>query len=192
MGLYDTPLPPRPPPRDDGKKKTNDDDDDYEIESSVTETQQRLFQFGVDGKEVNNRLPPLKRRLTSGVDCYYEPTDRLVINLVDKTSCAVADACWALEACRGDITEAWTRISLARRMLLQRERESSLRNDDAEYDPDDYDMEVLDEFEARKKNLRNETEERRREEYRKLSGPNDEWLPIKNPKPVDDEPWFTG
>lgn len=33
----------------------------------------------------------------------------------------------------------------------------------------------------------------RREEYRKVSpGPNDEWLPIMNPKPIDDEQSFTG
>ena len=194
MGLYDTPLPPRPPsPRDEGKKKQNepsdDDDDDDEIPIKL---ETRLFEFTVKGKEVNDLLPPLGRRLDSGVDCYFEPTDRLVRNLVNKTACSVPDACWALEACRGDITEAWTRISMARRLQLQRERETSLRQEDEDYDPEDYDMEVLDEFERRKKKMRGETEQRRRDEYFKLSQPNDEWLPIKNPKPIDDEPWFTG
>jgi biotin-(acetyl-CoA carboxylase) ligase len=81
---------------------------------------------------------------------------------------------------------------MARRLQLQRERETSLRQEDEAYDPEDYDMEVLDEFERRKRKLRSETGQRRREEYFKLSKPNDDWLPIKNPKPMDDEPWFTG
>lgn len=194
MGLYDTPLPPRPSsPKDDGKnkrKESSDDDDDDNETPMKMET--HIFEFTVKGKEVNDLLPPLGRRLDSGVDCYFEPTDRLVRNLVNKTACCVPDACWALEACRGDITEAWTRISTARRRLLQRERETSLRQEDKDYDPEDYDMELLDEFERRKRTWREETEERRKEEYFKLSKPNDDWLPIKNPKPMDDEPWFTG
>ena len=192
MGLYDTPLPPRPPPKEEDPNSNEDDDDDEYLppEAGVTG---RLFQFGTNGKEVNDLLPPLGRRLDSGVPCYYEATDRLVVNLVNKTQgCAVEDACWALEACRGDITEAWTRISTARRMELLSQQQKQ-RQADEDYDPEDYDLEVLDEFERRKRKLRGETEARRRDEYLKWSPkPDDQWLPTKNPKPIDDEPWFTG
>ena len=34
--------------------------------------------------------------------------------------------------------------------------------------------------------------ERKRKEYLEPSKPDDDWLPLKNPKPIDDEPWFTG
>ena len=197
MGLYDTPLPPRPPPRDDGKKKKNErsvdrDINDNDDDDIARKTEFRLFQFEMNGKEVKDLLPSLRRRLDSGVACYYEPTDRLVRNLVDKTACAVDDACWALEACQGDITEAWTRISTARRLQLQRERDTSLLEGDPDYDPEEHDTQVRDEFERRKRKLREESEQRRKEEYLKLSQPNADWLPLKNPKPVDDEPWFTG
>jgi len=183
MGLYDTPLPPRPPPKE---EDSNSDDDDDPPPEAITH---RLFQFATNGREVNGRLPPLQRRLDSGVACYFEATDRLVVNLVDKTGCAVEDACWALEACRGDLTEAWTRISTARRTHLLQQKQQA---EDDDYDSDEYDLQVLDEFERRKRKLRDETDERRRAEYLKLSKPDDPWLPTKNPKPIDDEPWFTG
>jgi len=183
MGLYDTPLPP-PPPRQ--EKPIKDEDDDFQ--ETMTE---RLFEFGMDGKEVRDLLPPLKRRLNSGVDCYFEPTDRLVKNLVEKTSVNPEDACWALEACQGDITEAWTRISTARRMNLDKSRMNALREDYG-YDSEDYDMEVLNEYEQRKLDRRTEMEKLRRNEYFKLSKTDDQWLPTTNPRPVDDEPWFTG
>jgi len=183
MGLYDDPLPPRPPPRKEEPKEEQDD--------SVESTSVRLFEFNESGKERRNLLPPLSRRLDSGIDCYFEETDRLVINLVDKTGCNVEDACWALEACKGDITEAWTRISTARRVMLNQSR----KNDD-EFDEDSLDIEMQEEFEKRKMERIEETKQRRRDEYRKdlFKGgePDQQWLPTKNPNPIDDEPWFTG
>ena len=59
MGLYDTPLPPRPPPKRRIPNSDNDDDDDLPPEAIT----HRLFQFATNGQEVNDRLPPLQRRL---------------------------------------------------------------------------------------------------------------------------------
>jgi hypothetical protein len=188
MGLYDTPLPQRPLPREDPKDKqpVEEEDDIHDMATA------RLFEFKKDGNEARNLLPRLKRRLDSGVACYFEPTDRLVQNLVGKTSVCPEDACWALEACEGDITEAWTRISMARRLLLNKSRQSLLLEEDEDYDENDYDMEVQDEYERRKEDKNAETQKRNRDEYFKLSKPDAQWLPTKNPNPVDDEPWFTG
>lgn len=183
MGLYDTPLPPRTPPRDDKYDDSDDDDDDNE-EDDIIQVSSLLFLFNVQGKEVNDLLPPLGRRLDKGIGCYFEPYDKLVQNLVEKTSCSIEDACWALEACKGDLTEAWTRISVARRNQLDTERASSLR-DDGTMD--------LDQLFQKKKQARLQKEQtRERLERMKRSKPDTDWLPIKNPKPIDDEPWFTG
>mmetsp|Transcript_68668 Transcript_68668/g.199211 ORF Transcript_68668/g.199211 Transcript_68668/m.199211 type:complete len:130 (+) Transcript_68668:122-511(+) len=46
----------------------------------------------------------------------------------------------------------------------------------------------LDEF---REKLKKQEQKRKRDEY--FSGkPDADWLPIQNPKPLDDEPWFTG
>jgi hypothetical protein len=50
-----------------------------------------------------------KGRRARPINGDYEVTDRLVVNLVSKTSCKPLDTCWALEACKGDISEAWVR-----------------------------------------------------------------------------------
>jgi hypothetical protein len=191
MGLYDKPLPPRPPPRAEPNKKKNVEDEDVEDfqEAAVSES---LFQFEMNGKERRNLLPPLKRRLDSGVECYFEPTDRLVQNLVGKTSVSVEDACWALEACQGDITEAWLCISTARRMLLDQSRMTQIvEEDDNEFDPDDYEIELQEDFEMRKSSSEAQELKRRTDILKKPSQPNNRWLPTENPKAVDDEPWFT-
>lgn len=188
MGLYDTPLRPRLPPREDPKDNISVEEED-DIQNNVTK---RLFVFGEDGKEVRNLLPRLKRRLDSGVACYFEPTDRLVQNLVEKTSVFPVDACWALEACEGDIAEAWTRISVARRLLLDEARAKMLVEEDNDYDEDDYKMEVLDDFVQNKRKEEAGILRRSRDEYWKPSEPDTQWLPTKNPNPVNDEPWFTG
>ena len=181
MGLYDKPLPARPPPLNNDKDNDNDDDDD---EDDIIQVSSQLFQLDVNGKEVNNLLPPLGRRLDRGIQCYFEPNDKLVQNLVDKTSCSVEDACWALEACKGDLTEAWTRVSVARRNQLERERGE---DDDASDDS------LLEKEYKKKKQARLAKEQtRERLERMKRTKPDTDWLPIQNPKPMDDEPWFTG
>ena len=169
MGLYDKPLPPRPPPR-------GDDGDDFIIESSL-----KLFEFDASGNEVNNLLPSLGRRLDKGVGCYFEPSDRKVRNLVEKTSCNVEDACWALEACRGDTTEAWTCISAARRTQLE-----SSSTDDG------WDENAIEERFRRVKAKKLKQGKSKESNLFQGGKPDENWLPTNNPKPVDDEPWFTG
>jgi hypothetical protein len=197
MGLYDKPLPPRPSPRED---PTNKDDDVYDDDEDIDEyveddddyVAERLFEFNMNGKEINDLLPSLRRRLTTGVECYYVPTDRIVQNLVDKTSVNYIDACWALEACQGDITEAWTRISVARRLQLNQSRQKQIIDDDSEFDEDDYEIELEDEYTSRKNNIEAQERKRKLDLYNQPSKPDDRWLPKENPRPIDDEPWFTG
>jgi hypothetical protein len=195
MGLYDTPLPPRPPPREDpkqrGKNQANEEDEDEVVEETVL----RLFQFDVKGKEVNDLLPSLSRRLDKGVDCYYEATDRLVQNLVGKTSCSAEDTCWALEACKGDITEAWTRISVARRTQLNAARFPIANEEDDyddEWDEDSYEVEMEEEYERLKASRLAKDKRNQIEDTFRGGTPDQPWLPKANPNPVDDEPWFTG
>ena len=64
MGLYDTPLPPRPERRNEDDNNGNEDDSSLEV--------QRLFQFNVDGTEKRDLLPRLSRSLDSGIGCYFE------------------------------------------------------------------------------------------------------------------------
>uniref|UniRef100_A0A7S2YNG9 Uncharacterized protein n=1 Tax=Entomoneis paludosa TaxID=265537 RepID=A0A7S2YNG9_9STRA len=147
------------------------------------------------GKEVNGFLPPLGRPLNSGVDCYFESADRLVQNLVEKTGVNIEDACWALEACKGDLTEAWTSISIARQLNLNADRVPRTNdNDDEEedWDGDSYDRAMQKQFEKLKENRITNDRKRRARDYFKGGEPDEEWLPRKNPKPLDDEPWFTG
>lgn len=181
MGLYDKPLPSRPPPFND--KEEDDDDDDDEDDDDIIQVSSQLFQLDVSGREVNNLLPPLGRRLDKGIGCYFEPNDKLVQNLVDKTSCSVEDACWALEACKGDLTEAWTRVSVARRNQLERERGGDASDDDSFFEK---------EYKKKKQARLDKEQTRARLERMKRTKPDTEWLPIQNPKPIDDEPWFTG
>lgn len=207
MGLYDEPLPPRPAPIP-NKKKPNpldrpdeDDDDDEESEegdssrsTNAGAVSQRLFSFTPTGKEVNDLLPNLGRRLDTGVECYFESTDRKVITLVEQTGANVDDVCWALEACRGDVTEAWTCISTARRMQLNQQRVSGggSSGNDPPQDLDVMELEMEEEFAERKEERRQRQQQQDREEFFRGGTPDQPWLPRKNPNPVEDEPWFTG
>jgi hypothetical protein len=201
MGLYDEPLPPRPPSRKKPEERPynrndmyddEDDEDNDELLASVNDAApERLFFFKETGKEARNLLPPLSRRLTRGIDCYFEVTDEKVVNLVSQTSCHATDACWALEACRGDISEAWIRISTARRLLLQRQQNIDNIASQQDWDEDSYEIELEEEFEQRKLDRLQEAKKRHVQDF--FRGEADEqWLPKANPKPVDDDPWFTG
>ena len=207
MGLYDTPLPPRPMKRNetsngsDGIDDINDDSisrNEEGVTTALTSTR-RLFEFNDDGTEVNNLLPPLGRSLQYGVDCYYEVTDRLVVNLIDKTDCHPMDATWSLEACKGDITEAWTCISTARRQLLDMIGNANDGTDKNGLSSKASELMIENEYEILKEErLQKEQEDRQRQSndnsnYLFGDGVADEpWLPQQNPKPIDDEPWFTG
>lgn len=186
MGLYDTPLPPRPSPQDDDPPNNGDSNEDEDfIEPAMM---QRLFSFNMDGTEKRNFLPPLKRSLDLGIDCYFEASDRKVRNLVSKTDCHPEDAAWALEACRGDVTEAWTRISTARRQLLQQGDPIQPGSLEADYSSL-LAREELDDFRAK---LKEQERKRRVADYFSGGQRDEKWLPQENPKPIDDEPWFTG
>ena len=234
MGLYDEPLPDRPDkankggpfnrinkndPKLEPERSTSDDlyDDEEEDDYLTADDIFRLFSFDDRGVETNDLLPSLGRRLDTGIDCYFEPTDRKVVNLVEKTGCHPLDAAWALEAHRGDVTEAWMAISVVRRTALNGE---AALPEMEEVQGTDWDSEL-------KALLRSNGEEDeevirplgtdgdgladRRDDLRRKRqmddlkdgvmdftdstewGPNDQYLPGKdNPKPVDDEPWFTG
>jgi hypothetical protein len=229
MGLYDQPLPPRPPPvppKRQGRKGSDanyeeDDDDDDEDEDedddemvgnkdvgseATATTPINLFEFDAKGKEVNDLLPNLGRWLDRGVGCYYEATDRPVVSLVRRTSCSPSDACWALEACKGDVTEAWTRISVARRMKLEggrlkRRQPGDDTNGDEGSDAAGGSYQMLDEdvLELEMEEEFLELKQQRMEEQKRqdindmFKGDKDQdWLPRQTKGPVDDEPWFTG
>jgi hypothetical protein len=183
MGLYDKPLPHRPSPKEPNNDGNNNDDQ----EDQAYPVQNRLFAFDIQtGKEVRGLLPSLGRTLESGIGCYFEETDRLVVNLVGKTECHPEDAAWALEACRGDITEAWTRISVARRQLLDTTSDGfGLSSQVSE-------LMAENEYEILKEERLEQGRIQRQKEYLQPGTPDENWLPNSNPKPVDEEPWFTG
>ena len=196
MGLYDKPLPPRgvttPRNDDDGKNNNSgddkdDDDDDDNDNDKPYQVQQTIFEFNMDGTEVRGFLPRLSRTLESGMDCYFEETDRLVLNLVDKTECHPQDAAWALEACQGDMTEAWTCISTARRQILIGGDNVGLLSSEVSQLMAENDFEIL-----KEERLKRERMIQRRDDAFIKGVPDADWLPTKNPKPIDEEPWFTG
>ena len=201
MGLYDTPLPPPLPPRDDSSKNENEktiDNNNYDGDDDDTATSStsnpRLFSFDDKGIETQDLLPSLGRRLDLGVGCYYEPTDRAVQTLAAQTNnCHPEDAAWALEACKGDRTEARIRIGVAQRKAL----EEMTRGDDYmdQVKSELKDLLMADEFQELKEKRLEEAKNKKnygRGSYFEPSVKDGDWLPIENPRPIDDEPWFTG
>lgn len=202
MGLYDHDEE-EPVPRfvaDDKKKDKNKKDKSPQEDGEYLESVSRLFVIEKDGREARDLLPRLSRTLESGVECYFEVADRQVQNLARKTACHPMDAAWALEACKGDVTEAWLAISTARRLLLN-EQEDEEDDFDAElFEMLQQNKELLQDdeegFDERKERISKEEKEQARKQAMKdaFNGlePDADWLPTKNPNPVDDEPWFTG
>lgn len=219
MGLYDTPLPTRPPPRDDER---NDRSNDVEEDELTLLPQQVLFSMQDDGTEAQALLPPLSRRLDTGIGCYFEVTDRKVQNLAAQANCNPIDAAWALEACKGELVEARTCISVAQRQALESipvelRQTQNMEMDECENDDevslerskeqqqsdtsgvdldgvkaDLYDMLREDEWEELAEERRKNRIYEKRMDAFKLSKKDAQWLPNENPRPVDDEPWFTG
>lgn len=164
LGLYDDPLPPKK-------------NDDVAAETPVSE--RRLFNFKLDGTESRGLLPSLSRSLDSGIGCSYKPSDPEVRNLAEKTDCNIRDAAWALEACKGDVTQAEGCIETAREKFMDDTPSPSSSQTGG--------------FDLRK------AEQLKKQSAKKgkiIIGPpkpgEQDWLPIKNPTPIDDEPWFTG
>ena len=112
------------------------------------------------------------------------------IELDRKSSCNSDDACWAFEACDADITEAWGRISFARRLILNTELTiKQLVQEDPDYVVDDFKNEVADAYETQKTKVKAQINKRK---YITPEKPREQWTPVKNPSPLSDEPWFTG
>lgn len=119
------------------------------------------------------------------------------MNLMTKTDCLPSDAAWALEACKGDLQEAWICISVARRKKLM-----DLNQEVDDTIPDEIqqrfsELMVQREFEVRKEELHVEktrkTAKQRLKDLLDRRESDEHWLPGKqNPRPVEDEPWFTG
>jgi len=231
MGLYDSPLPP-PPPDDfaekykkskQSKKKQfwiSKDDEDGEDEDSPPAT--ILFYFDDSGQELSCILPPLGRNPFL-VSSFYEPTDNLVRSVVRMTQCHPQDACWALEAFKGNVMDASVAIALAQRKTLN--KRAALPSEENKIDLDDelknltnrasandkqnpetrtpeewrvfeqegYSLGNDGGLQERKKSLSNRERSNEIKRLLEPGKPNEDWLPGKpSPKPLDDEPWFTG
>jgi hypothetical protein len=200
--LYDDPLPPRrsspaasTPKNKQGSQESDDDldedEDDYQTEGEDDFNKDRLFQFDATGAEVNGLLPNLGRSLSSNIPCYFEASDRKVINLVGKALCHVDDACWALEACKGDILEAWTCISMARRLQYTKMTNDPLVSTGA-LDKDVYDLEREEEFEEQKEERQRIQRKQDRDDMFRGGTPDQNVWPNFKPGPDESEPWFTG
>jgi len=200
MGLYDDLN------EQDDDSSTNDDD--YEEVLYLPP----IFSFKPDGTEANNLLPKLRRRIDTGVSCYYEPTDEKVIQLVQMTGCNPQDACWALEAHGGNIVSARqdiyyaSRLALSKKVDLQVPTTEDIKNTDW----DDELFQLLSQREQINKdgiireqdeiirplgsegNQKRKRQKKNQENQRRDGKPNADWLPGFKPGPVDDEPWFTG
>ena len=176
----------------------------------------RLYQFDEDtGKEVNGLLEPSSDVFTSTTWCemvkhieaYPRLDDSQVLLVAEKTKCHPIDADLALCASKGDTMEAMVAIGLAQRSQLN--ASVMLPSKEEVEGKVDWDEELrkLNKEKAGEvgRSLGLDGEESRKEaKKRKLfrdaaksalseSDPNQQWLPGKsNPKPVDDEPWFTG
>lgn len=186
---------------------------DADISSSSSE--QHLFEWNLDGSEKEKRLPDLTRSLSNGIPCYFEASDKKVQIVMEKTECCAHDACWALEAHEGKIMEAMIDIAIAQRNVLN---EAVALPDQDEVANTDWDEELkklnssgdkkkldlgeefeqagysigMDGLKERKETLRNRD---KMNEFKRLldSKEDQDWIPGKqNPKPFDDEPWFTG
>jgi hypothetical protein len=53
-------------------------------------------------------------------------------------------------------------------------------------------LQIVQEFERRKETRLRDRQKRDRDELFQGGTKDQQWLPKENPKPVDDEPWFTG
>jgi hypothetical protein len=182
MGLYDTPLPSR---KGQGDKKKD--------EVSLPEST-RLFDVQSDGTEARGFLPPLVGR-SLDEESRFDSSNPQVSMLVEKTKCRPEDAAWALEACQGDSVKAWECISKAQRTLLNELLDEKKQQELAE--KEDWDSDLFSNLNQKEEDAEEEEDfsppvnKPRFADY--YSKPDEKWLPGKpNPKPVDDEPWFTG
>lgn len=203
MGLYDSPLPPRPSP---SSPPNGPEDNDEEEETAKTT---RLFKMKRDGSEMNGLLPKLKRSSIIGGPQYKEE-DPKVLNIVRGLGVPWEDAAWALEAYDGDLEESWMAVSIQQRKSLDEKvalPEASGIDWDGEFtelmELSGGDEEVIrplgkDGIEERKRNIaQNIAQEQFQQGVKDFFKASDrtgaqDWIPRKNPTPDEDEPWFTG
>ena len=214
MGLFDTPLPTSASSAEDENSgsrtfQTNQSTPINGNNNSLGASppspltpMKRIFSFRLDGTEKNNFLPPLSRSLDTGLAPRVPLTDANVQTVSVNTHCLPEDAAWALEACQGDLLEASHRISTAQGMILEQTKNtllsqktttsSSLISSNGKVTSAKDKDKDLHSFRERLK--QQERERRTREESNNLASgkPDGDWLPLRNPTPVEDEPWFTG
>lgn len=190
MGLYDTPLPPRPAPRsnsgnNDPQPEDNDDsvDDEFMNRNKI---------------ENNEPLPPQKGRVSPK----YEEQDPKVAGIVRGLNVPWEDAALALEANEGNFNEAWMAVSNQKQKTIG-ENVTVPKASGIDWDK---------EFAVRssitksirppgKDGIKNPNRETAQERFKRgvkeyftkseRTGAQD-WLPQKNPTPDEDEPWYTG
>lgn len=173
--------------------------------AAALERQSRVILFYLDGWgiEASNLLPPM---IGYGQDlqCDYVESDEKVQTVMEKTKCHPQDACWALEAHKGNVFDAVISIDKASRRQTDPTFETTNTEKDViEIDDDsDWDgawfkkMTVEEEKKERLEILAEKEcqEEIKRKRFEGFGGGevDGKWLPTKNPNPVEDEPWFTG
>ena len=190
-------------------------DDDVEPEESKRLwNTARIFKFDEDGNEVNGLLTPSSEVFTATTWCemarhieaYPRLDDRQVLMVAEKTKCHPVDADLALCAAKGDTMNAMVSIGLAQRFQLNAAVSLPSQEEVQGVDWDDELRKLNNEKSGevtRSLGLDGE-EKRKQQKNRKIirdsakssftqSDPDQQWIPgKKNPKPIDDEPWFTG
>lgn len=194
MGLYDKPLPPRPAP-----DENRDRDEDFIRDDQLP----TLFSITNKGREVNRLLPNLARWPKSATDFKFPQSHPKVLQLVVQTSCHWEDASWALEAHDEEMSLARMAIDGAQKRALE---EGIALPKDQEIGSVDWDDELFQLLQTPEKDRvqpmgsdgkdqrrQNKIDEQKKGPPKWFDGkPDEPWLPGAPPRPIDDEPWFTG
>lgn len=197
MGIYDddTPMSSSEP------STPSDNRDNIHIEEesmalSSKPTTKRLFAFLFNGTEKNGLLPPLSRSLDSGIDPLVRLNSDEVKTLATKANCFAEDAAWALEACKGDFQKAFACVSMAQKAPIKTKKGRSKLFDE---EKERYNFEeafsrvnAKEEVASFRQQLQKLNQKQKRDNYFSGGKADAEWLPLVNPKPIDEEPWFTG
>jgi hypothetical protein len=223
MGLYDQPLP--PPPSDDFAEEYQQAKRDKQFQKwnpdgaekpEEQEQRRKMFVFDNLGRDQMDILPALGRNPNLGIESFYEASDSLVRQLLRMTRCHPDDACWALEAHKGNVMEASVSIALAQRQILNDqvalpdqeevantdwddELSSLVKRQSSEnkgtlgknFEDDGYSV-GLDGLEERQNFLKKRAMKNESKKWLQGGKLDQDWIPGGNPNPVDDEPWFTG
>jgi urease accessory protein UreE len=189
MGLYDDELPPRPQkdvskqsPRQSSSLQGNKEP--LPVVSAL-----RLFQCNATGHEINNRLPVVTGKR------WHVPSDSAVKALLQQVPRVhVDDACMTLDACRGNMSQALECIAAAQeqpRAVQPIQSASSMSLSSMEQE---LIRQRVAQASQQQKLQRSQAlqEQVRQDAMRRAANADQQWLPGKQPRPVNDEPWFTG